>query len=449
MNVNKSELEEEEKATQPPVDFAAMLAKYDSIKKQGDADYAEAKDRADTRNTLSNVGSVVSNFFGQQASALSDGKISGANSSVFKDNVERNDRNLEGMKADTKSKMNDVWKQDSVAREHVERGQADSKFGQSQQDNAHKNDLRDPKSPKAMSARSIVAKQSGIDPAALENLGYEEIIDFAKTNKQMKDKGLTLTTTVDGQGRTVHAWADPSTGKIIPTGAEKGFALSIDGTTGNAISKSDPNKPSTTIMTDTGEPLRDQNTGLRSVRGEAGKIGLETGKAVVEATKAGARTEAFQDKSKSWTKMYSDAYDANAAGAFAGKAGAFKTKYGFGSEDVADRMEAEIKSYTNNYIKEISGATVPATEYETRFKPLLPSRGDSPALFSSKMKAFEQSLKSYAEERVKEAQALRGLRGQTQPAPTGTAPPKEIKRKTADGRTAIFNESKEFLRYED
>ncbi len=450
-SINNYEDEDELKlpeAEPAKTDYADILAQYENLRKSGDEEAASAQKMANFKNTVLNVGDGLSSALGGYGEAVSGGKVKADNNSAFfKDGIEQNNKKVAGIRAGTDQKIGDFLKQNSLKRDQVEQGQADELFGQKQKDFGYKESLRDPNAPKAASARAIISKQYKIDPAAMEDLGYEEILDFAKRHKDATSKGLTLTTTVDAQGRTVHAWADPATGQITPTGAEKGFALSVDQTTGQTISKSNPNQPTTAVVTSTGESLADVRTGLGGQRAEVNKVGAKTGELVVDYAKAEAAVPMYQEKAKRWTEMNKEARAAGASGPLSGRWADFKGKYGFEANKVSDEMSAQIQAWSNDYIKEVSGATVPDAEYEKRFKALIAARNMEPELFASKLAAFEQFLKDRAKGKKTELDTLRGQAGikGTQSAPHV----KEIKRTTKDGRTAVYNEAKEFLRYED
>ena len=126
-------------------------------------------------------------------------------------------------------------------------------------------------------------------------------------------------------------------------------------------------------------------------------------------------------------------------------------------------MKSETNSALASYVKSISGAQVSELEAK-RLSAILPAVSDAPSVFQSKLKTFRGIVKANKrafKKAILSGQPLKagtiiGLdkaEKQAKELGSGAKPVKagkgDLRRRTKDGKIAIFNSKKEFIGYEE
>jgi hypothetical protein len=127
----------------------------------------------------------------------------------------------------------------------------------------------------------------------------------------------------------------------------------------------------------------------------------------------------------------------------------FKKLFG-GNDAKRAAFRSDTKAALSDYVRQISGTA--ASDNERRFiqEEIIPGMEENDEVFLEKLKAFKGRLSRARgvlldtfEKKGKNVEAYREEAG-----PQASASPKEVERKTKDGKTAIFDaETKQFIRY--
>jgi len=413
MNVNKFELEEEEKlAAPPPDDLAAMLAKYEAAREQGDKDVAKAQSSTDTSNLILSLGSGVANIFGGQAEAHSGGRMRSSGSGALDNMIAANNEKMGVVRAASKAKLDNVQKQDELARSFVERGQKDKEF-------ALKDAANDPASNKSVASRPFFAKKLGVDPKTLTTASYADMEKLSKESGEMSKFQLGKLELDNRREKRVGEQFSATQVRMFQGRAAKAT---------QSMRQTDSWKSS--------EVALGEESGLRAILHDAktnggqsiSVLGVKMAKALGEV---GALSESDVTRYVKDPSIAGQIRDTMA-----------RLKSGKISGESAENLERVLDA--------MSASATRKRDFAIHREATIFSRVNNIPLDEARFfldEAFEMP------ESATVPPGPSALPKQVAPAsntaPTGTAPPKEIKRKTADGRTAIFNESKEFLRYED
>ncbi len=110
------------------------------------------------------------------------------------------------------------------------------------------------------------------------------------------------------------------------------------------------------------------------------------------------------------------------------------------------------RNFVNAVLRKESGAVISENEFKNAEKQYFPRAGDSPEVVEQKSRNRLQALQNLQAEAGgawEQVQAIGAAGGAGPEAGAGPTAPSEVRRKTKDGRTAIFDATtKQFLRYE-
>lgn len=362
--------------------------------------------------------------------------------------------------ADRKERMSNVLMEDKLEQTGVDRERETEQYdrkkslqGREDTEWGWKSDANDPNAVVARQARKIIAKQHGLNEADLEGMSFQQLKELNLKAKEAKQKGFQFKAVQTPDGKIEWFAADPDTGRMHPTGNKTGFKLGFDATTGTQYSGSELGSDAVDVIAPGGGRLSDHRTGIEGARAHARKVGSEQGKAEQEVKVAEAAVAGTEQFSKQMDALYDEASEETTlglphTGAITGKVAEKVAGAGFDMGPATNRAVTEMNRQGAQYIKEMTGLTSNEKEYE-RLLATMPTIGKDKGAYQAAMASWIEDVKRTAEKKRK-------IAGQTQSRQqsTETAPPPaktgEVKRKTKDGRTAVFNaETKEFLRYED
>lgn len=110
-------------------------------------------------------------------------------------------------------------------------------------------------------------------------------------------------------------------------------------------------------------------------------------------------------------------------------------------------MQQRVGTTLADYVKAISGAAVSEQEAQ-RLRKNIPTMEDKPAEFKTKLNEFNRLLEEYKNTKLKAYKQYQG-KGPSTREPSEKQSSSELRRQTKDGRIAIFDANKKFLRYEE
>jgi len=434
-----------------PPKSAMMPPKEKSLSDQY-ADMAADNSAIDSEQKKANAHNTIGNIFG------SLGKMFG-NDSMDQINKNAADRNAKvgQLRKDKQGRMDDLLTRDKLQYQDVERGRAADKDARGKvEDGQHDTDFGNkqekfgwdavdnkPGTPAALAAASVVGKKMGVDPKSLAGLSYNQIKDIS--GKSSGDPAKFQQAVLDIAGKSTQGTFNPNTGAFEPAQYLKGYAQKVDLKTGLTTSASNPGAVRT-LKTDDGRDVADVVTGLTEQRAHASETGKQQAKdeqasqvADVEVTS----TREFQDKIKGWrNQAKSEGPLGDNTGVVSGRAAAGLTDLGFDLGPGTTRFVKDMNREGQRYVVKMTGLTSTDPQYN-RLMNNMPKLGEQDGSFESSMASWFADVQRIADEKKRLANG-----GRSVPAAPAAAPA-EMKRKTKDGRTAVFDAQKNFLRYED
>jgi hypothetical protein len=419
----------------PPVEAASLLAQYERQAKQNADEYDKVAKKTRAKNYGLGVLEGLSSALGNFAESTSRGRIKAGSTEMFSSAKDRNDKALAGVKVGGADKLAQLLNKDKMGREQVERSQADELFGQKREDFDHKKTQRDPNSPRALATRGIVAKQIGVDPKALEGLSYDDMMDVAKANpKGMSEYQQLMIAIQNRKMDQADTRLEQGNRRLDTMETREDRMMQQFGD--RRVQKFQDDAKQTTQM------MRQTDTWKSA---EKARSEIPTIKNLI----ADAKTKGGQSLAMLGPVV---------AKAIAGEVGVLTdkdvTRYVQNPSLVGGVMDS-IEKMKSGRMSEISAENlerlVDIAEKEANRKRDAAITREA-VLFSRREKIPLADAKYLLDEAAKlpdveEVQAATPNTAPTQP----TAPAaNEVKRKTKDGRTAVFNaDTKQFLRYED
>jgi hypothetical protein len=302
-----------------------------------------------------------------------------------------------------KQKVADLLTKDKLQRQDVERGQEDTKFGQSQKKFGWEAEDEDPAAPKAVTARALVAKSTGSDPKMFESLNYKEVLEVGKQLQAARDAAKRNSgdnfqqTNIEIPGKGVFkATFNPTTGAFQVTEHLSGYKGAIDNTTGTRTSGADFTAPATPIMSADGvTPMSEVRTDLEGTRSYVKGTAGQQVKNEQEVKVADADVAHTDDMLTRWKGLYDKASKEGPAGntgPVAGRVAQAASRAGVDMGPATNEAATEMEREMQAYVVKMTGLSSTDQQFK-RLMSTAPHLGMSPEQFAARSKVWQDEVK--------------------------------------------------------